>query len=605
MNILVNRYGFDDFSTEIFHICRLFFEDAELVFGPGERGVPDGRGGNAPGEEASAKPEYRLELRLVHKPRRPTGKTSGCAAADGAPAESVTAVSALPESAPADSAAAECVTAQSMTAEDEPSKSAAAENASAESATEESAPLQPGIAHVRADLTHLATGKTWSHEQERPIEFGDPIRQRRAVKRAFGFALLKTLQDATGLTQPWGILTGVRPTKLVHNLLIRHDREQCLEILRDEYLVTEPKARLVTEIAERQLKVIPDLFRLDREVSIYIGIPFCPTKCAYCTFPAYDIRGNSGSVAAFLEGLHYEIREVGRWLANRGLAVTTVYWGGGTPTSITADEMDALFAALDSAMPGMRNVRELTVEAGRPDTITPEKIDVMKRWNVDRISINPQSFTQGTLDAIGRHHTVEETVEKFRLARSMGLTNINMDLIIGLPGEGVEQFRHTLEETEKLLPESVTVHTLSFKRASRMTQNRERFEVADRDEIAEMMRMATEWTARCGYVPYYMYRQKNILGNLENVGYSLEGRESLYNIVMMEERQTIIGLGCGAVSKVLFPAGPGDDGLETQRIERFANPKQPSVYNAQYKDYVARKLNLLDEAYAPNVALAR
>lgn len=503
MKIRVLRRGFDDYSTEIFHICRLFYEGVQLVYEP----------------EGEAELELGLEL-------------------------------------------------------DEPGA---------------------GEIRFRAALSDLSSGQLWSKEHTRRIGDEPEIQRKRAVKRGLGYALLQTLKEATGLEQPWGILTGVRPTKLLHNMMREHDLETCKQILRDEYLITEPKIELLTDIAVRQLKVIPDLFHLDREVSIYIGIPFCPTKCAYCTFPAYDIRGNNGSVSAFLEGLHEEIRAVGAWLKMKGLGITTLYWGGGTPTSIEAHEMDALFETLHASVPGMDRVRELTVEAGRPDTITPEKIDVMKKWKVDRISINPQSFTQQTLDTIGRHHTVAETVEKFELARRMGMNNINMDLIIGLPNEGAGEFRHTLEETARLLPESLTVHTLSFKRASRMTKNKDAYEVAERDEIGEMMEMATEFAKRHGYVPYYMYRQKNILGNLENVGYSLEGRESLYNIVMMEERQTIIGLGCGAVSKVLFPADGGDD--ESRRIERFPNPKEPSVYNSSYRQYIGKKLKLLDEAY--------
>jgi oxygen-independent coproporphyrinogen III oxidase len=220
----------------------------------------------------------------------------------------------------------------------------------------------------------------------------------------------------------------------------------------------------------------------------------------------------------------------------------------------------------------------------------------MKRWKVDRISINPQSFTQATLDTIGRHHTVKETVEKFLLCRELGMNNINMDLILGLPNEGMKELELSLRETEKLMPESLTVHTLSFKRASRMTKNKDAYEVAERDEIQDMMRRTTEWTAQHGYNPYYMYRQKNILGNQENVGYSLEGYESLYNIVMMEERQTIIGLGCGAVSKIMSPEGA---------IERFPNPKEPSVYNAAYNEYTEKKLRLLDKALGTQSLKAR
>lgn len=460
--------------------------------------------------------------------------------------------------------------------------------------------LATGEATSKVQLAMSDGSGNWqnSHTQ---LLVGEGEGRRGAFKRVILYALLQVLREATGMEQPWGILTGVRPTKLMHNLLREHGVEASKQILREQYLVTEPKVALLSEIAERQLKVIPDFFHLDKEVSIYIGIPFCPTKCAYCTFPAYDIRGSNGSVEGFLQGLHYEIREMGRWLKQAGIGVTTIYWGGGTPTSIEAEEMDLLFQSMQEAFPGMDKVRELTVEAGRPDTITPAKLDVMKKWKVDRISINPQSFTQSTLDTIGRHHTVKETVEKFILSREMGLDNINMDLIIGLPNEGVEQFSHTLEQTAALLPESLTVHTLSFKRASKMTKNRGEYEVAERDEIREMMHMAEQFTERCGYKPYYLYRQKNILGNLENVGYSLENRESLYNILMMEERQSILGLGCGAVSKIVFHEA---DSGEVSKIERFPNPKEPTAYIENYRSYVDKKIEMLDQAY-PSVKLTR
>lgn len=461
--------------------------------------------------------------------------------------------------------------------------------------------MQPDTAkaNVHVALESLREdGERYTHEEARKLNSRSAEGQAREIKRVLCSAMLRVLEQLTGLSMTWGILTGVRPTKLMHNLLMKHSREESIRLLQEEYLLSDAKAKLLADIAERQLKVIPDLFDMDNEVSVYIGIPFCPTKCAYCTFPAYDIRGNNGSVNSFLDGLHHEIRETGHWLKQAGLGITTLYWGGGTPTSITAEEMDALFVTLHESFPAMDKVRELTVEAGRPDTITPDKLRVMRKWNVDRISINPQSFTQLTLDKIGRHHTVEETVEKFVLSREMGMDNINMDLIIGLPNEGVEEFRHTLDETAKLLPESLTVHTLSFKRASKMTKNRDQYEVAERDEIGEMMDMANQFMEEHEYVPYYLYRQKNMLGNLENVGYSLEGRESLYNIVMMEERQTIIGVGCGAVSKVLFAKETDADGNEHRRIERFPNPKEPSVYNQAYKEYLDKKLKLLDEAYA-------
>lgn len=502
MKAAVNRVGFDDFSTEIVNVIKLFYEQPQIEWEP----IPDA--------------DWNMSIEM-------------------------------------------------------------AENAAG---TE---------VHVQAKLVMADGGGEWIHSHTKRLA-GEGETRRGAIKRAILYSLLHVLRDVTGLDQPWGILTGVRPTKLMHNLINGDGLEAGKQLLREQYLVTEPKIELLAEVAERQLKVIPDLFQLDKEVSVYIGIPFCPTKCAYCTFPAYDIRGNNGSVGGFLEGLHYEIREMGRWLKQAGLGITTIYWGGGTPTSIEAEEMDALFQEMHEAFPAMDQVRELTVEAGRPDTITSDKLQVMRKWKVDRISINPQSFTQATLDTIGRHHTVEETVDKFELSREMGMDNINMDLIIGLPNEGVEQFANTLEKTARLLPESLTVHTLSFKRASKMTRNREDYEVAERDEIGDMMNMAADFTIKHRYKPYYLYRQKNILGNLENVGYALEGRESLYNIVMMEERQSIIGLGCGAVSKIVYP-GTGEE--PSSKIERFPNPKEPTAYIQNYRSYITKKIQLLDQAY--------
>jgi oxygen-independent coproporphyrinogen-3 oxidase len=420
-------------------------------------------------------------------------------------------------------------------------------------------------------------GDTVQHDKD--LTSTDEKERFRLKKQAVSYVYLTLLQNKTGIIQKWGILTGIRPTKLLHSKLQKgEEKEKVHQQLREDYLITDEKIALMQEIVDRQLSVVPDLYKLGNEVSIYIGIPFCPTKCAYCTFPAYAINGKQGKVDSFLGGLHHEIKEIGAWLKEKGIKITTVYYGGGTPTSITAQEMDMLYEEMYEAFPDMDRVREVTVEAGRPDTITPEKLEVLKKWNIDRISINPQSYTQETLKAIGRHHTVEETIEKFHLAREMGMNNINMDLIIGLPGEGVEEFAHTLQETEKLMPESLTVHTLSFKRASEMTQNKRKYKVADRNEISRMMDMATEWTLEHDYVPYYLYRQKNILGNLENVGYALPGQDSIYNIMIMEEKQTIIGLGCGASSK-------------------FVHPTTGKSYNDGFHHYTEEKIRILDELF--------
>ena len=445
--------------------------------------------------------------------------------------------------------------------------------------------------HVSLELQNHETNKTYCASIEKESLVLPDKEAFKYRKNTVLSVYLTALQEMTGIIQKWGYLTGIRPTKILHKALREGmSKEDAHHMLREQFMISDEKINLMQRIIDRQKEAIPDLYELNREVSIYIGIPYCPTKCAYCTFPAYAIKPNQSSVGGFLAGLHYELREIGTALKELNIPITTIYFGGGTPTSITAEEMDALYADMYKYFPNIKNVREVTVEAGRPDTITPEKINVLKKWNIDRISINPQSYTDETLKAIGRHHSVEETIEKFHLARDMGMNNINMDLIIGLPGEGVEEFQHSLDETKKLLPESLTVHTLSFKRASEMTQNRSKYKVADRNEVQEMMLMAESWTKENNYEPYYLYRQKNILGNLENVGYSFPGQESLYNIMIMEEQQTILGIGCGAASKFINPV--------TGAIEHFANPKDPKSYNETFESYTKKKIDILKSLFS-------
>jgi oxygen-independent coproporphyrinogen III oxidase len=463
---------------------------------------------------------------------------------------------------------------------------------------DEASDLIINFALVENDMINVSAvlkdtdGNSYTESYEKELQHAQTDKEQfKQIKNAVAHVYLVLLQKWTGITQKWGILTGVRPTKLLHRKVqegvpqhIAHQQ------LKDDYLITDEKINLMQHIVDRQLAIVPDLYSLQKEVSIYIGIPFCPTKCAYCTFPAYAINGRQGSVDSFLGGLHYEIKKIGEWLKEKGVRITTVYYGGGTPTSITAEEMDMLYEEMYTSFPEVEKIREITVEAGRPDTITPEKLEVLKKWKIDRISINPQSYTQETLKAIGRHHTVTETIDKYHLAREMGMNNINMDLIIGLPGEGIKEFTHSLAETEKLMPESLTVHTLSFKRASEMTKNKDKYKVAGREEVEQMMNLATEWTDSHGYVPYYLYRQKNILGNLENVGYAFPNQESIYNIMIMEEQQTIIGLGCGASSKFIDS--------QTGKITQFANPKDPKTYNESFEAYTEEKIKILNQIFS-------
>ncbi|WP_301107341.1 coproporphyrinogen III oxidase [Sporosarcina sp.] len=433
-------------------------------------------------------------------------------------------------------------------------------------------------------------GRQYTSEFAEAFSETDEKEQVRQKKRMYSHVLLDVLEQATGMEQEWGILTGIRPTKLYH--MYKQDgytTEEAKQLLQQRHRVSVRKSELIAQIADIQLNALPDLYSLKQEVSIYIGIPFCPTKCAYCTFPAYAIHRKNGRVENFLDGLHEEMRAIGSWLKERDIRITTIYFGGGTPTSIEADEMDALYQTMVDSFPYMEHVREVTVEAGRPDTITVPKLEVLKKWGIDRISVNPQSYTDETLKAIGRHHSVQETIDKYWLSREQGMRNINMDLIIGLPNEGLDEFEHSLAETEKMQPESLTIHTLSFKRASEMTRNKDKYQVADRETVGKMMKRGEEWAETNGYIPYYLYRQKNILGNLENVGYSHPGEESLYNILIMEEAQTIIGLGCGASSKFMDP--------ETGKLTQFHNPKEPAAYILGFEESIDKKIAYLEELF--------
>ena len=393
---------------------------------------------------------------------------------------------------------------------------------------------------------------------------------------------LQFLTEKTGKQLPWGLLNNMRPNKLVHSMK-KHGATE-IEItneLQNAYLVQEPKINLLLNVANHQLKIIPNLHDLEQEISIYIGIPFCPTICAYCTFAAYAYEPNKKWVAPFLAALHKEIWLIGRFLITHKIKVSTIYIGGGTPTVLSAEELRSLLIALVDVNRFPQSSREITVEAGRPDTLTREKLQVLKDFSIDRLSINPQSFNQTTLDKIGRHHTTYDILEKFKLAKDLGIKNVNMDLIVGLPGEGIEELAHSLAQIKDLQPESLTVHMLAFKRKSEISNERQLYTVAAEDVLKDMAKMTYEFTELEGYLPYYLYRQKNIVGNLENIGYAKVGYESFYNILMMEEAQNVLGLGVGASSKFLIG-------------ESVHNPKDLRTYIENYEVYTQKKLELLE-----------
>ncbi|MCL2559479.1 MAG: coproporphyrinogen dehydrogenase HemZ [Turicibacter sp.] len=402
------------------------------------------------------------------------------------------------------------------------------------------------------------------------------------TKNAYLARYLQALTKEFGRKQPWGLLNGMRPNKLVHSLKKRGraDAEITAE-LQNTYLVQDEKMNLLLAVANHQLQVVPDLHHLEKEVSVYIGIPFCPTRCAYCTFAAYAYQPHKKWVAPFLTALLEEIKLIGQYLKAKKIPVTSVYLGGGTPTMLSADELTNVLSAITEHIATVAELREITVEAGRPDTLTHEKLQVLKDFCINRISINPQSFNQRTLDAIGRHHTTDNVIRTFKMAKELEIPNVNMDLIVGLPGESTGELRHSLTQVKALQPESLTVHMLAFKRKSEISNDRTLYTVAEKKTLQEMAQLTYDFAAAEGYVPYYLYRQKNIAGNLENIGYAKAEHASVYNILMMEEAQNVIGLGVGASSKFLIG-------------ESVHNPKDLRTYIEGVTDYVQKKLALLE-----------
>ena len=398
------------------------------------------------------------------------------------------------------------------------------------------------------------------------------------------------LQEETGITLPWGNLTGVRPTKIIMNMLENDEDEQDIAaFLRERHFVSEEKIELGIEIARREREILSTLHYEDG-YSLYIGIPFCPTTCLYCSFTSYPISAWKERVDEYLTALEKEIDAVAQMYRDKIL--DTVYIGGGTPTSLTVEELDRLLTKLKRAF-DFSTVQEFTVEAGRADSITEEKLKVMRRHGVTRISVNPQTMRQKTLDLIGRRHTVEQVVNTFHMTRKAGFDNINMDIILGLPGETKEDVEATIEAILVLAPESLTVHSLAVKRASKLTKWIEENGITAYNNTEEMMQTAALGADAMGMYPYYMYRQKNMSGNFENVGYCMEGKYGIYNILIMEEKQTIVALGAGSITKKVSRT-VAEDGSENILIERCENVKEVAQYIERIDEMIERKRRLLE-----------
>ena len=402
-----------------------------------------------------------------------------------------------------------------------------------------------------------------------------------AVKNDLKQLLYGILSEETGKTLPWGTLTGIRPTRLAMQLLEQgKTAEEADAYMRSTYLCSKEKTELAIDIAKREQKILADI-HYEEGYSLYVGIPFCPTTCLYCSFTSFPIRAWKDKVDAYLSAVEKEIDFVKEACADKVL--DSVYIGGGTPTTLEPDELDRLFAKLKGTL-DWSQVKEFTVEAGRADSITAEKLRVMKKWGVTRISVNPQTMKQETLDVIGRRHTVEQTVEAFWTARREGFDNINMDLILGLPGETKNDVAETMRRVKELAPDSLTVHSLAIKRASRLSQWILENGMDTLHNTDETMQIAALGARELGMEPYYLYRQKNMSGNFENVGYAKPGKAGIYNILIMEEKQSILALGAGTISKAVYPDG---------RIERCDNVKDVDLYIEKIDEMIERKRKLL------------
>ena len=394
--------------------------------------------------------------------------------------------------------------------------------------------------------------------------------------------LYKLLCDFTGLTQPWGILTGVRPVKLLRRLAEESNEEQAVKKFEKDFFVSNEKIALSRETEHNERKILelskPESF------SLYVGIPFCPSRCSYCSFVMASIERDEKLIEPYTKLLCEEIKRTAEIANKLGLRLETVYFGGGTPTTLSAEQLDTVLRTVNKSF-DMSTCREFTVEAGRPDTIDIAKLFALKENKVDRISINPQTVNDEVLKTIGRKHTAQQFFDAFELARKCGFDNINTDLIAGLPTDTPESFKNSLDSIVRLNAECITVHTLCMKRASRLTTEGVTLDLQQARDAREMLAYTQNILGQNEYIPYYMYRQSRMVGNLENVGWSKKGFESLYNVYVMDETHTILACGSGGVTK-LKRNNP-------DYLERIFNFKYPYEYIDRFDELIQRKSGIM------------
>lgn len=420
-------------------------------------------------------------------------------------------------------------------------------------------------------------------EQEKKL-FEDEIfcdfKDRRDTKNTLKKLLYCLMKKDIGRDLPWGNLTGIRPAKIPGMLREQGmSDEQIRREMKETYFISDNKLDLAMDVSNMEQKVLLNV-NYKGNYSLYVGIPFCPTTCLYCSFTSYPLGRYKEKVDKYIDSVIKEIKSVGEKLKDKEL--NSVYIGGGTPTTLEPNQLNRLINALKENF-DFNTVKEFTVEAGRPDSITRDKLMVLKNQNVSRISINPQTMNQETLDIIGRKHTISQVVNAFNMARDCGMDNINMDFIVGLPNETEDMVKYSMEQVMKLSPDGITVHSLALKRGSRLNMNRQKYSDLSFDNNTNLMDITKEYAYKMGMKPYYLYRQKNMAGNQENVGYSLPGKEGIYNILMMGDYQDVWACGAGAVTKLI-----SDDRKSATRIDTLKNVDQ---YIDRIDEMIERKNN--------------
>ena len=421
------------------------------------------------------------------------------------------------------------------------------------------------------------SGKTASRETVFCAENSKDPDKEKTVERALAAELFECYTEITNYRPKWGILTGIRPAKLYRRFLEILGNTDADEFFENEFKVSSEKLQLLKETAISESDIISK--SKEKNISIYISIPFCPSRCSYCSFVSHSVERATDLIPKYLELLCEEIKQTAKIVKKLDLSVMTVYVGGGTPTTLSDEQLTVLLDTIHNCFG--TDFNELTVEAGRPDTITREKLLALKNGGVSRVSINPQTMNDNVLNAVGRRHTTKQTVEAFELARECGFNNINMDLIAGLPEDTLESFKNTINSIIELNPESVTVHSLSLKRSSGMGQGSDFSYLENGVMAGEMVDFAERKLKSVGIIPYYMYRQSKTVGNLENVGYAKKGYDGLYNVYIMDETHTILACGASAVTKLKSVC----DG----QIERIFNYKYPYEYISNFDEMMSRK----------------